>query len=84
MVRLGQAEGGAHLAGQQLFAVAGILLRRRELLEHQHEGIVADDGMLVLQVVEQAEPLGSQMLADYRHVQVGPALAAHGFRPGVA
>ena len=32
--------------------------------------------MFVLQVVEQAQALGGQVLADHRHPQVGAALAA--------
>ena len=37
VVRLGQAEGGAHSAGQQPVVVALVLLGRGELLEHQDE-----------------------------------------------
>ena len=64
--------------------MAGVLLGRRELLEHEHEGVVADDGVLVLQVVEQAQPLGRQVLADHGHVELRAALAAHGDRPRIA
>ena len=62
--------------------IALLLFRRREFAEHEHEGAVADDGVLVLQVVVQAETLGRQMLADHRHPQVGAALAAERPWPG--
>ncbi|OIQ64663.1 hypothetical protein GALL_537860 [mine drainage metagenome] len=39
--------------------------------------------MFVLQVVVQTQPLGGQVLADHRHVEVGAALAPHFRRPGI-
>ena len=40
--------------------------------------------MFVLKVVVEAEALGGEVLADDRHGEVGAALAAHAFGPGVA
>jgi hypothetical protein len=45
---------------------------------------VADDRVLVLQVVVQAEALGGEMLADDRHPQVGAVLAAIFFRQPIS
>ena len=84
VVGFGQAKAGPHLAGQQLVAIAGVLGVGGELLEHQDEGVVADDRVFVLQVVVQAQALGGQVLADHRHGQVGAVLAAHLLGPGEA
>ena len=84
MVGLCQAKARAHLAAQQLVGVTLVLGVGGKLLEHQDEGVVADDRVLGLEVVEQAQPLGGQMLADDGHGQLGAALAAHLRGPGVA
>src|SRR5439155_8526500 len=41
---------------------------------------VADDGMLVLQIVVKAKSLGGKMLADHGHPEIGAVLAAVTFR----
>jgi hypothetical protein len=84
VVGLGQAEAGLDATGQQVRPVFVVLGVGGEGLEHQDERVVADDRMLVLQVVVQAEPLGRQMLPDHRHGEVRAALAAHLRGPGVA
>jgi hypothetical protein len=43
-------------------------------------GQIADDRMLVLQIVVQAEALGRKMLADHGHPEVGAVLAAIALR----
>ena len=53
-----------------------VLLLVRAVGEHQQQpDVVADDGVLVLQVAVQAEAPRGQVLADHRHVQVGAAPA---------
>ena len=84
MVGLGQAEAGADLTLLQPLGVAVVLGVGRELLEQDDEGVVADDRVLGLQVVVQAQPLGGEVLADDGHGEVGAALAAPFHRPGVA
>ena len=81
---LGQAEDGAHLSLQEKVGVGLVLGVGSELLEHQDEGVVPDDRVLVLEVVVQAQALGGQVLADYGHGQVRAALAAHLRGPGEA
>ncbi len=49
---------------------------RAEIAEDQHEGLIADDRVLVLQIVVEAKPFGREMLADHRHPQIGAVLAA--------
>ncbi|MGY2934422.1 hypothetical protein ACVWZ6_004024 [Bradyrhizobium sp. GM6.1] len=75
VIWLGQAEGDAVLAldravDHRLLVVASVAI------EHGGDGEVADDGMLVLEVVVQAEALGGKVLADDRHPEVGAILAA--------
>ncbi len=54
-------------------------------MQHQQQAdIVADDGVFVLQVVVQAQPLRGQVFADDRHVQVAAILAAVLFGRGEA
>ena len=53
---------------------------RAVAVEHGDERQIADDRMLVLQVVVQAEALGGEMLADHRHPEVGAVLAAIALR----
>ena len=53
--------------------------------EHQQQAdVVADDGVLVLQVVVEAEALAGQVLADDGHPEVGAVLAAVLLGEGVA
>ena len=57
-----------------------LLVVGAEIVEHHHERKIADDRMLVLQVVVQAQPLGGEMLADHRHPEIGAVLAAVALR----
>ena len=61
-----------------------LLLGPAVKIEHGHEREIADDGMLVLQVVMQAEPHCGEVLADDRHPQVGTVAAAVLSRQGKA
>src|SRR5690606_27771397 len=76
MIGLGQAEGGTALplepAENELLL---LLVARRELFEHLDEGEVADDAVLVLEVIVETETLCREMLADHRHPQVRAVLA---------
>ena len=79
MLGLGQAKGDAVFSGDRaldhrLLVVAAVAV------EHGHQRQIADDRMLVLQIVVQAEPLGGEMLADHRHPEIGAVLAAIAFR----
>ena len=53
-----------------------LLLGRAEVAQHDDDREIADDRVLVLQVVVQPEPLGRQMLADHGHPEVRTTLAA--------
>ena len=60
------------------------LLRFRAVIEHEHEAdIVANDGMLVLQVVVKAQPLRGQVLANDGHAEIGAFLSAILFGKGI-
>ncbi len=61
------------------------LLGRRAVVQHQQQAdVVADDRVLVLQIVVQPEPLGGQVLADDGHVEVRAVPPAVLLRVGVA
>ena len=65
----------APAAGQVVDPVG--LLLGRAVLDHQQQGdVVADDGVLVLQVAVQAESLARQVLTDDGHAEVGAILPA--------
>ncbi len=76
VVGLGDAEREAALPGEHrrypfLFLFFGAVM------QHQHQAdVVADDRVLVLQIVVQAESLRGEMLADDRHAEVRAVLAA--------
>jgi len=54
-----------------------LLLRIRAVEDHEHEAdVVADDRVLVLQVVVETESLGGEVLADDRHAEVVAVAAA--------
>jgi len=75
-VRFGKPEGdapGALEAAEDEFL---FLLFRAPLVEHGDEGEVADDRMLVLQVIVQPEASPRKMLADHRHPEVAAVLPA--------
>ena len=62
-----------------------LLLLLGAVLQHQQQAdVVADDRVLVLQVVVQAEALGGEVLADDRHPEVRAVLAAVLLRERVA
>ena len=84
MLGLGQAERGAEGALVQHVGNQVLLVGPAEVADHQHERIVADDRVFVLQVVEQAQALGRQVLADHRHPEIGAILAAIGGWQGEA
>src|SRR3546814_17810978 len=76
MIGLGQAECGTPLALEPAETERPLLvLARRELFEHLDARQVADDAVLVLQIIVHAPALRRQMLADSRHPQVRPVLA---------
>ena len=77
VARFGQPEGQVHLAGDDALDVR-LLLRRAVGVEQRHEGKIADDRQLVLQVVVQAQPPGGQMLADGGDHQTADRLTAAG------
>src|SRR2546423_524519 len=60
VLRLGEAEGDAHLAGEHL--LAPVLLRwRARVVRPEPRREVADDRRLVLQVVVESEALGRKV-----------------------
>ena len=76
VVRFGEAEGDAPGALEPAEDEFGFLFLGPPLVEHGDEGEVADDGVLVLQIIVQAEALPRKMLADHRHPEVRAVLAA--------
>jgi hypothetical protein len=75
VMRLGETKGDAvpaldRAVDHRLLVVAAVAV------EHGHNRKIADDGMLVLEVVVQPETFGGEMLADHRHPEVGTILAA--------
>ena len=72
---LGQAESDA-VSSRDRAVDHRLLLVAAVAVEHHHQRQIADDRMLVLQIVVQAQPLGREMLADHRHPEVGTVLAA--------
>src|SRR5581483_7242849 len=75
VMRFGQAKGDAVLARERALDHR-LLFIAAVAVEHGDEREIADDRMLVLQIVMEAEPLGGKMLADHGHPQVGAVLAA--------
>jgi hypothetical protein len=71
----GKAEGDAVFAPDRAVDHR-LLLVAAVAVEHGHDGEIADDGVLVLQIIVQAEAFGGKMLANDRHPQVGAVLAA--------
>ena len=80
----GEAKGGDALALEPAQDELLLLFLGAEFLEHRDEGEVADNRMLILQIVVQAQALCCEMLADHRHPQVGAILAAIFLRRGKA
>ena len=84
VLRLGDAEGEAAAAEGQVVDPLGLLLVGAVLQHQQQADVVADDRVLVLQVVVQSESLRRQVLADHRHPEVGAVSPAELLREGVA
>ena len=80
VLRLGQAEGHALGAGELAFDKILLLIVPAIIVHHDDDRKIADDRMLVLQIVVQAEPLCREMLANDRHREVRAVLAAILFR----
>ena len=76
---LGQPEGDAVFPRDRALDHR-LLLVPSVAVEHGDQRQIADDGMLVLQIVVQAETLCGKMLADHRHPQIGAVLAAISLR----
>src|SRR4051794_23128109 len=78
-MRLSQTEGDAVLASDRAVD-HGLLVVATVTIEHSHDRQIADDRMLVLQIIVQAEALRGEMLADHGHPEVGAVLAAIALR----
>ena len=76
---LGQAKGDAVFAVIEPSIIA-FWSSRAVAVEHGDDRQIADDRMLVLQIVVQAEALGGKMLADHGHPEIGAVLAAIALR----
>src|SRR5690348_7049287 len=77
MVWFSQAEGDAILSGDRAVD-HGLLILAAVAVEHGHDWKIADDRMLVLQIVVPAQTFGFKMLADHGHPELGtivPAIA---------
>jgi len=73
VARLREAKHGAHLAFYHLLyqrQLLALVPARPEVPHHTHGGEVADDTMLVLQIVEQPEAFGRQVFSDRRHPEL--------------
>ena len=78
------AEGEALAALEQGVDPLGLLGLGAVVQHQQQPHVVAHDGVLVLQVVVEPEPLGGEVLPDDRHPEVASALAAVLLGIGVA
>ena len=76
VLRLGQPEGQVHALVEHALNEFVALRGRAEVANGQHEGVVGDDRMLVLQVVVQPQPACREMLADNGHPEIAAVLAA--------
>src|SRR2546423_797903 len=74
MLRLGQAKGHSARTVQSSGNELLLLLGRAKIAKDQDCWVIADDGMLVLQIVVQAQSPGCEMLADDGHPQVRTVL----------
>ena len=84
VLRLGDAEGKSAPTLCDVINPLGLLLFSA-VQDHQQEAhVVADDGVLGLQIVVQAQALDGQMLADDGHAQVGAFAATVFLGRGVA
>ena len=82
--RLGDAEREAAASLGEVVDPLGLLVLGAVEDHQQQTDVVADDGVLVLQVAVQAEPLAGEVLADHRHAEVGAVLTAVLLREGIA
>ena len=81
---LGDAEREAAPAFGEVVEPLRLLLLGAVVEHQQQADVVADDRVLVLQVVVQPEALAGEVLADDRHAEVGAVLAAVLLRERVA
>ena len=84
MIRLGDTKRETFAPFGKVVDPLRLLLLRAVADHEQQAHVVPHDGMLVLQVVVQAQALYRQVLADDRHIQVGTVLATELFRLRVA
>ena len=77
VVGLGDAEGEPLGALEHPLDPLLLLLGRAVVHHQQHADAVADDRVLGLQIVVEAEALGRQVLADDRHREIPALLAPH-------
>ena len=84
MIFFGQAKAPSHFARQHRRNIIAFLLFCTKVAEHQRLYQIADDTILVLQVIVQAESFMRQMLPDPCHAQIGTVLAAKFLRQGIA
>ena len=80
MVGFGQAERDAAFPRKAAIDEFVLLFGCAPLVEHRDEGEIADDGMLVLQIVVEAEAALREPVADNGHPKVRPILATILFR----
>ena len=76
MLGFGDAEGEAPTAGRQIVEPLALLFVTAVDRHQERSDVVADDGVLVLQVVVETEPLRRKVLPDDRHRQVRSAVTA--------
>ncbi len=76
---LGETKGDAIFSCDRAFDHR-LLVVAAVAVEHGDQRQIADDRMLVLQIVVQAKPPGGKMLADHGHPEIGAILAAVALR----
>ena len=76
VIGFGQAKGWPKLSGHHERDQGVALLGRAKIAQHQHKRVIADNRMLVLQIIMQAKALGGQMLADHGHPKIRAVLPA--------
>ena len=81
---LGDPEREAAPAEREVVDPLGLLFGRPVVEHQQQPDVVADDRVLVLQVVVQSEPLRREVLADHGHAEVRAVLPAVLLRERVA
>jgi hypothetical protein len=79
VIGFGEAKRDAVFSGDRAFDHR-LLIVGAVAVEHGDDGQIADDRMLVLQIVVQAETFRREMLADHGHPEIGTVLAAIALR----